>query len=183
MTELLLRTAADVELSGDGRTVEGMAFIFDRPSLVTDDGRTRYREAFTRGSVGRTLSQRTTPRPLFVAHRHIEGSVGETTFEPSGEGLVFRARLHDGSLAEIARDRLSRGELPAVSIGFRPLASRTRADALGDITERTEISLDELSLCETGQHEGARVLAVRAVAGTPRLDALRRRRALLVTPR
>ena len=42
-----------------------------------------------------------------------------------------------------------------------------------------EIRLEELSVAEVGQHPGAKVLAVRAEDGTPRLDALRRRLATL----
>lgn len=184
VTTMLYRSTADADVSGDGRTVSGLAFRWNHPSLVSDDGVTRYRESFPPGCVGRTLRQRTTPRPLFVEHRHVEGSVGETTFTTSDEGLVFESRLYDGVLAEVARERLGRGELPAVSVGFRALATRTRRDAGGELVERSEIALDELSLCPQGQHDGALVLSVRAAKlGTPRLDRLRQRRLLLGPPR
>lgn len=183
LTTMLYRTA-DVDVSGDGRSVEGLAFLWNHPSRVTDDnGRTHYREAFHPGSVARTLRQRSTPRPLFVAHAHIGGSVGETTFTPSAEGLVFAARVYDGTLPQAALERVNSGELRAVSVGFRPIVTRTRRDREGEITERAEISLDELSLAAQGQHDGAAVLSVRAGQGTPRLDQLRRRRSLLVVPR
>jgi len=178
-TTTMLFRAADADVGGDGRSVSGLVFRWNTPSKVTDDGVRHYREQFPPGCVARTLRQRTTPRPLFVEHRHVEGSVGETTFSTSDEGLVFDSRLYDGVLAEVARERLGRGELPSVSMGFRALATRTRHDADGEITERSEISLDELSLCAQGQHSGAAVLSIRAV-GTPRLDALRKRRLLLL---
>ena len=107
-------------------------------------------------------------------------------FSPSAEGLVFHARVYDGELPATALERVNSGELRAVSVGFRPLASRTRQDADGPITERSEIALEELSLAPQGQHEGALVLSVRSDTQvsqqTPRLDALRRRRSLLVIP-
>lgn len=183
MTAVLFRSA-DVDISADGRNIEGCAFQWDRPSLVSDDGKVRYREAFGRGSVARTLSQRS-HRPLFVRHEHLAGSVGETTFSPSADGLMFRARLYDGTLPTAALERVHSGELAAVSIGFRPIAKTKRVDQLGEITLRTEISLEELSLAtvDQAQHEGALVLSVRTDPGTPRLDALRRRRAMLLVPR
>lgn len=180
---ILFRTA-DVDVSSDGRNVEGLAFRWNHPSLVSDDGKTRYREQFARGSVARTLSQRT-HHPLFVRHEHLAGSVGESTFSPSDEGLMFRARIYDGELPQAALERVSDPKHPehlgAVSIGFRSIADRKRRDAHGEITERTEIALEELSLAAVGQgqHEGALVLSVRSEPGTPRLDALRRRRILL----
>lgn len=178
-TELLYRAAA-AELSGDGKTVEGLAFRWDHPSLVADLTGPRYREAFERGSTTRTLAHRRSARPLFVEHQHVAGSVGETTFSPAAEGLAFRARLYDGEIADVARVRLHAGELPAVSVGFRALQSARRVDADGPLIVRQEIALEELSLARIGQHDGAEVLAIRSASGTPRLDALRRRRALLL---
>lgn len=177
--ELLYRAAA-ADLSGDGRTVEGLAFRWEHPSYVHDPGGPRYREAFARTAAARTLAHRREARPLFVEHRHIAGSVGETWFSPANEGLAFRSRLYDGEIADHARTRLHAGELPAVSVGFRPLRSARRLDADGPLIIRQEIALEELSLCPAGQHDGAEVLTIRSASSTPRLDALRRRRALLV---
>lgn len=185
---MILFRSADVDVSADGRNVEGRAFRWDHPSLVSDDGKTRYRESFGRGSVARTLSQRS-HHPLFVRHAHLAGSVGETTFSPSAEGLMFRARLYDGELPSAALERVSDPQHPehlgAVSIGFRPIVTRTKRDAQGEIVERAEIAIEELSLAtvDQAQHEGALVLSVRSEQGTPRLDALRRRRAVLAIPR
>lgn len=179
-TALYFRAAIDHEVGGDGRTVEGRAFRWDHPSKVSDDhGVSYYREALARTSTRRTLTQRPGARPLFVEHRHVDGSVGETTFHDSTEGLMFRSTLYVGDLADIARDRLAAGELPAVSVGFRALKTRRMATVDGLLVLRTEVALDELSLARAGQHEGAQVLSVRAVAGTPRLDAARRRLTLL----
>lgn len=183
----LFRTTDSLDVSSDGRNVEGIALAWDRAALVTDDGgRTRYREAFTARSVTRTLQARA-ERPLFIAHRHIAGSVGEVTFTPSAEGLVFHARMSDTKMAQEALERVSDPHHPdhlgAVSIGFRPIAQMKRSDPMGEITLRTEIALDELSLADVGQHPDAKVLAVRSEEGTPRLDALRRRKALLIAPR
>ena len=178
-TNLLLRSA-DFDVAGDGRTIEGLAFPWDRPSLVTDDGVTRYLEEFHRNATDQTLKMKAL-RPLFVRHEYIRGSVGETTFTKSAEGLVFRARATDSTFAESTLERVRTGELPSVSVGFRAIKSVKRSDARGPVTVRAEIAIEELSLAEQGQHVEAKVLAVRAEEGTPRLDALRRRKLLLLS--
>ena len=177
---MILVRSTDIEMSGDGRTIEGLAFRWDTPSHVTDNGTDRYWEEFSRRSVTKTLSDRPS-RPLFVAHEYVNGSVGEVTFRDSSEGLVYVSRTDDNSHAREALKRVNDGVLRSVSVGFAPLKNLTRSDAIrGLVTVRDEIRLAELSLCEKGQHEGAAVLSVRSAAGTPRLDALRRKRTLFL---
>lgn len=177
--ELLVRTAP-IDLSSDGRNLEGLAFPWDRPSMVTDDGgRTRYLEEFSQRSADQTLKMRA-DRPLFVAHEYLKGSVGEVSFRPSGEGLVFYARMSDTNYAKQTLQDVNDGKLRAVSVGFRPIRSGKRSDPSGLVTVRNEIAIEELSLAQQGQHEDALVLAVRAIEGTPRLDALRKKKLILL---
>lgn len=177
---LTVRAADLFEVAGDGRTIEGIAVRWDVESLVTDDGVTRYYESYDRRSVTNSLRQRGPVRPLFLRHAHLRGSLGEVKFAPSAEGLMFTARAFaESSLAEeVLADGVGpHGRYPSVSIGHytvRPRATRHRA---GEHVHRLEIALEELSLAEQGQHSTAKVLAVRA--GTPQLDALRRRLATL----
>jgi HK97 family phage prohead protease len=177
MKALLIRSA-EFEVVGDGRTLEGRAFRWETPSAVTDDGHTRYLEEFDRRSTDQTLRMRAM-RPVFVEHQHELGSIGETTFTPSEEGLMFRARATDSSYARATMDRVRNGELPEVSVGFRGLRHLKRSDPRGLVTRRMEIAIAELSLTEHGQHAGGEILAVRAETGMT-LSDLRRRRALLL---
>ncbi|MEP7114606.1 MAG: HK97 family phage prohead protease [Ilumatobacteraceae bacterium] len=177
MTELLIRSA-DFEISGDGRTLEGLAVPYDRPSQVSDKGGPRYWEEFDPHSADNTIRLRSL-RALFVEHEHIRGSVGEVGFSQSAEGTMFRARMTDSVFATTTLARVNGGELPAVSIGFRALRSAKRSDPRGPVTRRLEVAIDEMSLARVGQHAGAGVLQVRSEDDTPRLDDLRRRKMLL----
>ncbi len=177
MSTLYIRSA-DLDVTGDGRNLEGVAFRWETPSLVSDDGgRTKYLEEFDRSSTNRTLGAR---RQLFVEHQHLDGSVGDVRFERSLEGLVFRARVSDSEWAGETLERVNNGELRAVSVGFYGMRSVNRMDGAGRrVTRRTEIGIRELSLARTGQHEGAGVLAVRSEAlSLSAFDDRRRRLAL-----
>ena len=178
MKALLIRST-QFDVAGDGRTIEGMAFEWERPAFVEDPGAARYLEEFDRRSAEQTLRMRG-HRPVFVEHEHILGSVGETQFTPASEGLMFRARATDSIYAAQTMARVNAGELTAVSIGFRPIRSLKRSDPRGTVTRRAEISIEELSLAREGQHPGGQILAVRSVPATPRLDELRRQRSLLL---
>lgn len=179
MKALLIRSA-DFEVVGDGRTLEGRAFRWETPSAVTDDGgRSRYLEEFDRRSTEQTLRMRSL-RPVFVEHEHELGSVGETTFAPADEGLMFRARATDSTYARTTLERVRNGDLSEVSIGFRPLRNLKRTDVRGTVTRRMEIAIAELSLTHRGQHAGSEILAVRSESATPILDEFRRRRAKLL---
>lgn len=177
---LTIRSADTFDVSGDGRTIEGIAVRWDVEALVTDDGKTRYYESYDRRSVANSLKQRGPIRPLFLRHAHLRGSLGETRFAVSAEGLMFTARAFaESSLAdEVLADGVGpHGRYPAVSIGHYPLRPRPTRHRAGEHVHRLEVALEELSLAEVGQHSTAKVLAVRA--GTPQLDALRRRLATL----
>ena len=179
MTELLIRST-EFEIVGDGRNLEGIAAKYDHPSKVTDDGVRRYWEEFDPKSARATIRMRP-QRALFVRHEHLRGSVGEVGFEHSDiEGaLIFRARMSDTKYAVTTLARVNDGELPAVSLGFRSLHHLMRSDPRGPVTRRTEIAIEEMSLAEMSQHDGTKILVVRSESGTPRLDDLRRRKALL----
>lgn len=169
------------DLSTDGRNVEGLAYLYDRASLVTDDGRNRYLEEMARGTETKTLRERA-QRPLFRTHRRNEDPIGVSTFEPSAEGLIFRARISATRAGDETLELVNDGAMNSASVGFLAIRTLKRPTADGLVHVRAEIAIRELSLCPTGlgQHQGAEVLAVRAEPnGTPRLDASRRRLLLL----
>lgn len=174
MTDLLIRSF-DIETTGDGRTVEGLAFLWERSSPVSDRGGPLYLEAFARTSADKTIAERSA-RPLFRSHRHNEDPIGSTTFERSSEGLVFRARLSKTRPADETLELVNDGAMNSASIGFVGYRSRKEARVEGLVTVRAEIGIRELSLTATGfgQHAGAGVLAVRSdiEEGTPLLDSV-----------
>lgn len=180
MNEILHRSTDTFDLSGDGRTIEGLAVPWEVFSPVVDLDGSRYFEAFIRSSVTATLKVRGPVRPVFVRHEYLKGSFGEVEFIPSAEGLMFRARAADTRFAaETLPEVGPHGALSAVSIGFRAIRPRAiPKPAPGSRVLRTEIALEELSLAEVGQHRDAKVLAVRAVDAPRRADLTRRLRAL-----
>lgn len=172
----------DIE-PGDGRTLLGVAFKFDTPSKVRDPGRAPYLEEFARSSVDKTLRQRPTV-PLLLLHDASRLPVGVATFERGEHAVAFEAKISETPGGDEALTLVNDGALRSVSVRFRDFSPpRFRSSPEGRVTTRTEIGLRELSLLPTGfgAHEGAEVLAVRSEGiETPRLDALRRRKALLL---
>jgi phage head maturation protease len=170
-----------------GRTMSGVGFHFERASKVTDPGRPAYLEMFARGSPRKSLREHA-EFPLFIDHSwtKVMGGdigpedltpVGTTYFEADDASLSFEAVLGRGYRQD---ELLERAVDLGVSVGFRPIRNGSR----GAVTVRQEIALVELSIADTtrAQHDGAKVLAVRAAGETPRLDDLRKKLNLLVCP-
>lgn len=177
-----------------GRHLEGVAYLYDTPALVTDDGRTKYLEAFSRSAATKSIADRNR-FALAIGHPWTSGAgsfkpvpIGAVTFIDGDAGLMFDAvvsRTRDGDEAlELVND----GGLHDVSVSARLIRSSKRSSPRGPVIYRDEIGLRELSLAPPGmgQHHGAEVLAVRSeivpagpVSGTPALDASRRRLMLL----
>lgn len=165
-----------------GRTLEGYAYRYERPSRVTDDSwRTSYYEEIVRGADSKTLRERSS----FPLHRYHDTSVdlGSVQFEHSEDesALMFRAFLNQSDAANELLEQLD--EWRDVSVGFTALRNAKRVtDHHGPIVQRVELRLDELSLAPTGTGltKGAEVVARRAAQlETPRLDVLRKRLILL----
>ena len=159
-----------------GRTLEGVALRYGRPSRVTDDGwQSSYYEEVLQGADRKTLAERGS-FPLQRAHEAVQ--LGEVSFSHSDDesALMFTAELHRNAEADEILEDLD--EWRDVSIGFNAIRNGERfTDHHGKITQRVEIGLRELSLAATGTGlaKGAEVLAVRS-ATTPRLHRLRQRR-------
>lgn len=181
MTDLL-RAA---EITAEGRTLVGIAFRWDHPSLVPNDpGTGPYLEEFVRGSVTKTLRERET-FPLIKHHRVDVDPVGVTRFAPADEGLMFEAPLSRTRDADETLELVRDGAMRSVSVRFRPILHKLRHSTAGAVVSRTEIALRELSLAPTGFgiHDGAEVLAVRSEQTAPVVEldpaVAARRRALL----
>lgn len=183
----------------EGRTLEGVAYRYDHPSRVSDDGHDFYLEAFGFGCDAKTIADRAV-FPLGWWHPWSSNAgkspsqpLGSVEFRPSKtEGaLLFtagisRTRLGDEAI-ELVRDRAAED----VSVSYKPISSLRRRRGAEYVTTRTEIKIRELSLAPTGLglHEDAKVLVMRAagddtepervVTEISRLEQNRRRLLLL----
>lgn len=161
----LVYRAFESEVSTDGHTLEGLAYRYDTPSWVSDDGRTRYREAYRSSTgmnqpvVGLHLAHPTAAN-VPLEPRTLD-SFGSVEFTPTAEGLAFRALVDDSELGNAALIMLAAGGLSKmVSIGAKILESET----VRDVTYRTQIEIFELSLLPNGQRgalTGAEIQVVR----------------------
>lgn len=189
------RSVAVADVEADGRNLHGHALELERDYDVTDPGRGRYRERHGRKSFDRSIGQRGREGrwPLLMLHPFERGArtspvpLGSVRWFIDGGRLAFHARASATRDADEALELVRDGALGDVSIGAREVEARTLRDSKGSYLYRTESALRELSLAPTGfgAYDDAKVLAVRATpldAGTPRLEALRRRRRLLTLP-
>ena len=190
MREMIRRAT---EFATTGRTLEGVAYRFDHPSRVVDPGKPAYLEAFARGSATKTITERQS-FPVDYFHGLMSGTPGARSrwsgevfggvvFRAGADGLEFTAKLSNTRGADEMLDLIIDGAIGDVSIAAYPIKTSNR----GGVTWRDEIAIAALSLAPVGmgQHDGAKVLAVRARDGdggygAARLEALRRRRAVIV---
>jgi hypothetical protein len=156
----------------EGRTLEGIAYRYDHPSRVSDDGVEFYNEAFGFGCDAKTIADRAA-FPLGWWHPWSSNAgksptqpLGSVEFRPSKaeNALLFtagvsRTRLGDEAL-ELVRDRAAED----VSVSYKPISSLRRRRGAEYVTVRTEIKIRELSLAPTGLglHDDAKVLVMRA---------------------
>lgn len=175
MTKPTLHRAATTVEDFTGRTLEGIAYRYERPSRVSDDNfRTTYFEEIMKRADAKTLGDREA-FPVYRFHDRTRDPAGTVTFERSDneQALMFRATIDrnaegDQLLADIE-------EWQDVSVSYRPLKDTYRTtEHHGRITQRREIRLLELSVAPTGtgQSKGAEILAVRAAGTEPRLTLL-----------
>jgi HK97 family phage prohead protease len=141
------------------REIVGQVAPYNETTYLTGDPRG---ERLVRGCFRASINQRGARIPLCVGHNHGRAAVGlSTAWQEDGDGLrgVFAVRPDDEGdkvLADV-RD----GYLPAMSVGFAPIPSRSRRASDGAL-EHTEAALKEVSLVVVGAYDGARVLEVRS---------------------
>lgn len=152
------------DVTAEGRTLEGLAFRWERPSKVRDPGRPLYLEEFVRGSADRHMKH-TPIVPLLKRHETDRDPIGVASFHPSAEGLVFAAPLSKTRAADETLELVNDGAERSVSVRFRSLRNGQRRAPEGPVTQRLEIAIRELSVVPTGfgQHDGAEILNVRSL--------------------
>ena len=141
------------------REIVGRVAPYNETTYLTGDPRG---ERLMRGCFRASIEQRGTRIPLCIGHNHGVAAVGlSTRWQEDLEGLlgVFTVKGSDEGDRVLADTR--DGYLPAMSVGFAPIPSRTRRASDGAL-EHTEAALKEVSLVVVGAYDGARVLEVRS---------------------
>lgn len=181
MSELVIqRSAAALEPTGDGWTVEGLAVPYDVATEVSDDGgASTYLEAFSPGSYSRDTAKGGRWVNLMVGHQGDDGErfLGRCVrLAEERDGLVAAFRLdRSNPHAEEARA----GELTGWSVSARVYKSRSVQRADGQrVVYREVCGLSHVAATPTPQYAGAGVLVSRdhelivEASPTPRRDEL-----------
>jgi phage head maturation protease len=174
----------------EGRTLIGRAYSYGLPASVTDDGgASRYFEQILHGADTKSIADRAGGTfPLLIWHSQDANrghfptdEIGEVTFHPTEEGLDYTAVVSRGRLGDEMLELAKDGTAEDVSMTYRPLRNIEGVFEGHPLVSRAEIALKELSLCPTGtgQHEGAKVLVMRATTVVPDLADLDARLRLL----
>jgi HK97 family phage prohead protease len=181
MTGLVItRAAPDMEATGDGWTVEGLAVPYGVEATVTDDGGTTfYAEAFAPGAFRRDCSKGGLWVNLMLGHEGDDGDryLGRcVSIRESETGLVTAFRINRSHPeAEAARS----GELTHWSVSARVYRSRRESRDGRAVVWREACGLSHVAATASPQYAGAGVLVAREhtminePSQTPRLDELR----------
>lgn len=155
-----------------GRTLEGVAYQYGHPSLVTDDGSDFYFEQMLRDADRKSIRDRCGAGfPLLIWHSQTSNRgqfppdpIGEVAFAPTDDGLSYRAVLNRSRLADEMLELVADDTARDVSVSYRPIRDIDGVHDGRPLVSRAEIALKELSICPTGtaQHAGAKVLVMRS---------------------
>lgn len=176
---------SDLEVrSASERIVGGIIVPWDSPTAVRG-----YDEVFRRGSLTQSLNRAKGAIPLYVKHdpSAIVGKMVAHRDDAAGQYAEFkfvRTPRGDEHL-ELA----SEGIVDGFSVGFFPIAARTKIERNGDrpLHIRSEVRLDHVGLLRSSQaaYPDAKVLAVRSeeesdTAAVEQAKARKRRRERLI---
>ena len=167
-----------VDASGDGRTVEAYAAVFNVPTEIRDrDG--HYMEVIAPGAFDRTIAERGTKFGVFYNHGlTLHGASSERGSVPIGtplevradeRGLYTRVRYHKTPLADEVLEAIREGSITAYSFSGRFIRSepsrvpRRRSDGELPTVTRTEIRLTEFGPTPMPAYEEASIIGVRSV--------------------
>lgn len=175
-----------VDASGDGRTVEAYAAVFNVPTEIRDrDG--HYMEVIAPGAFDRTIAERGTKFGVFYNHGlTLHGASSERGSVPIGtplevradeRGLYTRVRYHRTPLADEVLEAIREGSITGYSFSGRfvrsepPRVPRRRSDGELPTVTRTEIRLTEFGPTPMPAYEEASIIGVRSaiqkIAGLP----------------
>lgn len=168
----------EITRSGDGRTVEAYAAVFDQPAEV-HDRLGHYLEVISRSAFDKTLIERGTKVGVYYNHgMTLHGSPSDLGSVPIGSpleivadrrGLRTITRYNRSALADSVLEAIRNGDIRGQSFRGRIYQStptdraprRRPGEALPTIT-RTELGLTEYGPTPDPIYVGAEILAVRS---------------------
>lgn len=137
------------EDTGDGRTLEGYAAVFNDPTRI-DSWEGAFDEVIARGAFAKTIAERKPVLQFDHGYDMRTGSVPIGALEEIREdrkGLYVRARLFDNPVVEPIRQAIEGGAIDGMSFRFKVPAGRDQwKKREGDVDLRTirEVELYEL---------------------------------------
>jgi HK97 family phage prohead protease len=179
--------AIEITRSGDGRTVEAYAAVFDQPAEVLDT-HGHYMEVISPGAFDKTIAERGTRVGVFYNHgMTVHGTPSDLGSVPigspreivaDGRGLRTITRYNRSALADSVLEAIRNGDIRGQSFRGRifqstPAGRAPRGrpgDPLPTIT-RTELGLREYGPTPEPVYVGAEILAVRSAAAAAQLLA------------
>lgn len=158
---------AELEIDETAGTAEGLLVPWDEPTDIIErrgDGLVSYRELFRSGSCDRALRA---PGRLTLTYGHSDAFTDRlgvaTVLEDRKEGLWGRFSF-DASKREAARDAVTSSH-QALSITFMSVVPKAFTEREGSLVERRSVILQSVAAVPEGAYSGARLLAVRNLAG------------------
>lgn len=183
----------EIKRSGDGRTVEAYAAMFDTPYEVRDQ-LGHYRERIHRAAFDRALAGGRMPVCLYNHGMSLTGSPDALASVPLGtplevrpdrRGLLTVTRYNKSALSEAVLEAIRAGDIRAQSFRGRIVRSspervpvRRPGEPLPEVT-RLELGLSDYGPTPIPVNEGAAIVAVRGARVPVTVDELDRCRAEL----
>ena len=169
---------ADLELSGDGRTLEVLLVPWDQTTRVVElvnGDLLDYNEGFHRGAFDRQITAGQSNAGHFgritFFDQHPDKATGDRGYGKLGRlrhmadtdaGLTGRIRVDTDNVQKV-KDARDEG-INELSIEFHPLASTGDERQRGSEVWRTDAFLTGVALDPMGAYQGAEILAMRADA-------------------
>jgi HK97 family phage prohead protease len=150
----------EVQKSGDGRTVRGIAVPYGRPQPIDD----HLTEEFCRGAFDHQMAA--IHRVGFYRDHANQGGTllgRQTTARDDAAGLYGEWRVSKTAVGDETLELVKDGALSQLSIGFHPLPGGSRL--VNGVTRRTKANLFEVAIVPRGAYgDGATVTGVRSAA-------------------
>jgi Escherichia/Staphylococcus phage prohead protease len=137
------------------RTLDGVCIPYSETSYLTPNPRG---ERVLRGAFRKSAEQRAGRVFLYRDHDHTSPVGRALVFTDLDDGLHGSFHIRESVLGDQTLADVADGYLPALSVGFRSVQTRSGKDGA---TEVVEAALVEVSLVSLPAYEGAQVLALR----------------------
>jgi hypothetical protein len=150
------------------RTITGVVAPYDEVSYLTPH---RKGERVKRGAFAKSIAERSTRIPLFLAHEHGIPVGLSTLWSDDATGLTASFRVAEGARGDEALEAASDGRLGGLSVGFVPVKQLRGRDGVMEVREG---KLMEVSLTALPAYDSAAILSVRAARRDPIAEMLER---------